>query len=102
MQEGKDFVVNPDGSVTILNDQITIKKTHEDELEAEYNDLVYNMSHPERFSDQEMADMAARRAELHKKLNKDKYINAMADMKAKARAKLEQQAAVANQKKQND
>ena len=95
MRESKDFVVNSDGSVTGLNGVTAANKTHEYELDAEYSQLVYDMSHPERFTADEMAAKAARRTELHKTLGKDKLITEnggkMMDAAARMREKLRAQ-----------
>lgn len=93
--ESKDFVINSDGSVTRKN-YTPVEQTAEDKLEAEYNQLVYDMSHPERFSADEMAQKSQRRAELHSILGKDKFItvkngkfmDAAARMREKLRAQL--------------
>jgi len=119
MEEGKDFIINPDGSVTLSDWKEPVKSKEqqaEDAQEAEYNQLVYDMSHPERFSAEEMAAKKERREELHKILGKDKFIqnkagklqDASARMREQLRAKLKQQqsgpslADIAMQQKQND
>lgn len=109
MQEDNNFVVNSDGSVTRLDGDTTIKKTHEDELEAEYNKLVYDMSHPERFTPAEIEAKAQRRAELHNALGKDKFLtekggklmDAAARMREKLRAKMQQQSAIIDGQKRD-
>lgn len=115
MQVDKDFVVNSDGSVTSLTGAVSVKKTSEDQLEAEYNQLVYDMSHPERFTPDEMAAKSERHAELHKALGKDKFMTTkggkMMDAAARMREKLREQlkqkqmaqnvADIAAQQKQN-
>lgn len=102
MAENKNIVVNPDGSVTnkdYKEPELSPDQKREFELSAEYEDLVYDMSHPERFTADEMAEKAKRRAELHKILGKDKLItekggkmlDAAARMREQMRAKLKQQ-----------
>lgn len=111
-EHGKDFIINESGEIVSLNGDLAMTKTPEDKLEAEYNQLVYDMSHPERFTNAQMAGMAARRAELEKTLGKDKFItvnkegkfmDAAARMRAKQREKIAQQNAIAAARaKEND
>lgn len=103
--ESTDFVINSDGTVTRLN-YTPVEKTAEEKLESEYQQLVYDMSHPERFTADEMKQKSQRRAELHNVLGKDKFITKkdgkIMDAAARMREKLRTQILQNKQSKQND
>lgn len=71
MEEGKDFVVNADASVTYLNGKSGKTNIENEDLYSERGRLVYEVSHPERFSPQEIAIKKERIAELDKILGKN-------------------------------
>ena len=94
MQEGKDFVVNPDGSVTRLHGN-TVSKTPQqvaqDKLAKERSDLEYEIfSHPERWTPDELARKKERFAQLNEILGIDvkKSANALASARERLRARV--------------
>lgn len=71
MQVYKDFVVNDDGSVTSLTGESGKKNIENEDLYSERSRLVYESSHPERFSPTEIEQKKARIAELDKILGRE-------------------------------
>ncbi len=63
-EEGKDFIVNADGSVTSLNGASGKVNIENEDLYSERENLVYDVGHPERFSPEEIAKKQERIAEL--------------------------------------
>ncbi|MBQ1927893.1 MAG: hypothetical protein II179_02390 [Alphaproteobacteria bacterium] len=64
-QNNKPYLVDEEG--VIHRDGVTVpafKKATEDLLYEEYNKLVYDLSHPERFSPEEYKSKQKRRAEI--------------------------------------
>ena len=70
MQVDKDFVVNSDGSVTSLTGESGKKNIENEDLYSERGRLVYESSHPERFSPTEIEQKKTRIAELDKILGR--------------------------------
>jgi len=62
---GKDFYIDEDGVIHRNADGAPVfEKATEDLLYKEYNKLVYDLSHPERFSPNEYKQKQKRRAEI--------------------------------------
>lgn len=70
MQADKDFVVNPDGSVTSLVGETAKVNIENEDLYSERSRLVYESSHPERFSADEIEQKKAQIAQLDKILGR--------------------------------
>ncbi len=113
MEVGKDFIINSDGSVTLLTPEKAPTKEQEEEkiLSKERSDLEEEIfSHPERSTPEELAQKKQRFEELTKILGMDskKSANAFAEAKARLRAMVAQQqsgpniADIVAQQKQND
>ena len=59
------YQIDEDGVIHRDTDNITVfRKSTEDLLYEEYNKLVYDLSHPERFSPEEYKQKQERRAEI--------------------------------------
>lgn len=59
------YQIDEDGVIHRDTDNITVfRKATEDLLYEEYNKLVYDLSHPERFSPEEYKQKQERRAEI--------------------------------------
>lgn len=63
--EKNKYTIDEDGVIHRSDDNISVfKKTTEDLLYEEYNKLVYDLSHPERFSPEEYKQKQQRRTEI--------------------------------------
>lgn len=62
--EKNKYTIDEDGVIHRDNNAHIIRKATEDLLCEEYNKLVYDLSHPERFSPEEYKRKQERRAEI--------------------------------------
>ena len=81
---GKDFIINEFGEIVMLNGKsMTAEETPEHKLQAEHSQLEYEIfSHPDRFTDAELAAKKARYDEIKKTLGMTKKVDALAMGKA--------------------
>ncbi len=103
-----DFKVNEFGEIVRNGVNPVLKKAPEEEIYAEYHKLVYDLSHPERFSVEEYEQKKKRRLEIEQsgiELNDDnalKFKMAQLKLKTKGSNNAALMAGIAKFKKQND